>query len=80
MGIFPYGLQQSFLQQQPHGVDAGADAQLAAGAGHLGVDGLGRLARQARDGLTAVMGRHIGHDLALALGQKARQRTIRRKR
>ena len=79
MGIFPYGLQTLF-QQQAHRIDARTDAQLAAGAGHLGVDGLGRLARQARDGLAAVMGRHIGHDLALALGQKARQRTIRRKR
>ncbi|GEM_PF-5693259 len=79
MGIFPQGLQRPFLQQQAHRIDARADAQLATGAGHLGVDGLGRLAGQARDGLAAVMSRHIGHDLSLALGQKARKRTIRRK-
>lgn len=79
MGIFPQGLQGAFLQQQAHSIDARADAQLATGAGHLGVDGLGRLAGQARDGLAAVMSRHIGHDLSLALGQKARKRTIRRK-
>ena len=79
MGIFPQGLQGAFLQQQAHSIDARADAQLSTGAGHLGVDGLGRLAGQARYGLAAVMSRHIGHDLALALGQKARQRTIRRK-
>lgn len=79
MGIFPQGLQGPFLQQQPHRIDARADAQLSTGAGHLGVDGLGRLAGQARYGLAAVMSRHIGHDLSLALGQKARKRAIRRK-
>ncbi len=79
MGIFPQGLQGPFLQQQPHRIDARADAQLATGAGHLGVDGLGRLAGQSRDGFAAVMSRHIGHDLSLALGEEARKRTIRRK-
>lgn len=76
MGIFPYGLQQSFLQQQPHGLDAGADAQLAAGAGHLGVDGLGRLSGQPRDRLAAIVGGDIGHHLALPICQEPRQRAI----
>jgi hypothetical protein len=77
MGIFPHGFQHPFLKQQAHGLRPRADAQLAAGAGHLGVDGLGRLARQAGDRLAAIVGRHIGHDLALPLGQQARQRAIR---
>ena len=68
MGIFPQGLQRPFFQQQAHRIGARADAQLATGAGHLGVDGLGRLSGQARDGLAAMVGGHIGHHLALPIG------------
>lgn len=76
MGIFPYGLQQSFFEQEPHRFDTGADAQLATGAGHLGVHRLGGLAGQAGDGLAAIVGRDIGHHLALPIGQEPRQRAI----
>lgn len=78
MGIFPHGRQQTFIQQQPHRLDPRTHAQLAAGAGHLGVDGLRRLARQTRDGLAAMMRGDIGHHLALPFGQEARQRTVLR--
>ena len=74
MGIFPYGLQQAFLQQKSYRLDTGADAQLATGAGYLGVDGLRGLAGQSRDRLAAIVGCDIGHHLALPIGQEPRKR------
>lgn len=72
MGIFPHGLERAFVEQKAHGFIARCDAQLSTGAGHLGVDGFGRLAGQARDLLAAIVCGDIGHHLALAIRQEMR--------
>ena len=70
MGIFPHGLECAFIKQQPHGLVAGCDAQLPAGACDLGVDRLWGLAGEPGDLLAAVVGGDIGHHFALAIGQQ----------
>lgn len=67
--MIPYIQTHPRADQFANRVVAVLGAQLLAGLGDLGVDGLGRRAQGAGDRLALIVGGDIGHDLALALGQ-----------